>query len=265
MSTSPDIAFLKTMDQRAKAMEQKISDPDHWAKPYYSDVNTFVNGVPTALVGLNPAGDRYSHQLNKEDSAEERTWSGDKPFHNAYLDERWGTRSKGVWEPGCAQLQVAVQQVYASIFGDTWCEQLRETACFNLIPVSSRNTRDPTLKSIRDEGVAWGIELLNYLKPKLIILNGNSKTNPGNVLQSAWVELCDNFAFVSQPQSTHLEPRRYSIKHAVLGSGPLKDTRVIALPHLSRAKDPWHPGDKDGYNRRALLKGLKGGGIHFQS
>jgi hypothetical protein len=262
MPNSPDIAFLKKMDKRAKDLACEIGDEDHWAKPYDSDINTFVPGVQTAFIGINHAGDKISKDIYEEDDAHLRVWSGHRPFHNAYLDERWGTRHEDITGPGCANLQVTVQKVFASIFGDVWSNKLREAACFNLLPVGSKNTKDTKLNPIQVRGIEWGVGVLEYTKPKLIILNGNGEKNPKAILHSSWVEICANFTLEMKP-GIKFQPRRYSIKRASITEGPLKNSRIIALPHLSRAKHPWHPDDKYGYNRDALLSALKGMEINF--
>ena len=201
MVLSADLEFLKEMEAKAKRLAEKLNSQDHWAKPYYSDVNTFKPGVRRIFVGINSKGNRYSFKYDKQQDNRRRLWSGNRPLHNAYLDECWGDGPSGTEPKGQSPLQIATQRVFKAVYGASWKRKLRNSPCFNLIPVSSNGTKDPKLSDIWDEGVEWSIELIEYLKPESIILYGNAKTG-----KSVWAALNDKYGLTQCTEA--LTPER---------------------------------------------------------
>ena len=223
-----DFNFLKGMEYEAKCLEEQLSCPDHWAKPFYSDGHTFRPGVRRVFLGLNPGGDRFSRELYVEYGCEEKIWSGNEPYYNSYLDERWTKYNENPAPKGKAPLQVSVQRVFKAMYGADWKSTLRSTPCFNMIPISSEGANDPRLKMIWNKGVDWGIRLIEYLKPEFIILYGNGdKKSPWSVLES-------EFGLLDYREAEVLPKLNYSIKDATLATDPLDGVYVLGLPHLSR-------------------------------
>ena len=97
-----------------------------------------------------------------------------------------------------------------------------------MIPVSSRGESDPKLKNIWLEGVQWGLQLLAYLRPQLLILNGNGP-------KSAWAMIEKDFGITHRKPFVYLG-RNFHLKEGYVHSGPFAGARVIGLPHLSRDK-----------------------------
>ena len=234
MTLTADLDFLEKMAADAKCLERKLDSKDHWAKPFYSDVNLFKPNVRRVFLGLNSKGDRYSHKYDKKQNNEQRVWSGDKPLHNAYLDECWGIRNKNLTPKGEADLQIAVQRVFEAMYGPKWKSKLRNTPCFNLIPVSSNGTKDPKLGKIWDVGVDWSIELLEYLKPQFIILYGNGLTTKDG--RSGWLALEKKLCLKRYPESTKDITKTYKIHQGVIQKKSLNGIPVLGLPHLSYMK-----------------------------
>jgi hypothetical protein len=213
------------MESEARALEALVDSADHWAKPFYSSVTTLIPGAPRAFIGLNGAGERFGHRYDLEDRNHERAW--ESPPYNAFLDERWGDESR-VFPAGAAQLQGAVRAVFKEMYGDSWEGVLRSTACFNIMPISSRGQDDPVVHRHWEAGMRWGIRLLEYLRPKLLVMNGNGDK------RSVWSAVNDEFGLREVAPRVVLENPTFSLKVGTIMSGTLAGCRVIGLPHLSR-------------------------------
>ena len=229
MATSADLKFLEEMADKAKSLEDRLGSRDNWAKPYYSDLQVFTPGVPRAFIGLNPAGDGGSRKYYEADDSETKLRSGNTPYFNAYLDENWGSSTHKPIGKGQAPLQIAVQSVFKAIYEDDWESTLRNTPCFNLVPVCTNNSEDPTLDIIWDDGVEWSVKLLEYLKPQSILLYANKQTG-----KSVWRALEQELTLIKTDAPIDLRPKTFKIYTGVIQRGTLEDVSVIGLPHLSR-------------------------------
>lgn len=234
MATSVDLKFLKQMDNEAKRLAKTLNSQDHWAKPFYSDVHLFKAGVKRIFLGINGKGRKYSHQLDIDDDVEQSVWSGNKPFHNAYLDERWGDEDSGPFEIGQAPLQISVKGAFEAMYGTNWKRVLRDTPCFNLIPISSNGTTDPELDKIWDDGVDWCIRLIEHLKPKFIILHGNGQKPIKG--RSVWFALASRYSLIQSSAPIQLKIANYSLFHGVIQEGILDGVSVLGMPPLSFVK-----------------------------
>lgn len=228
MATRADLTFLKKMEAEAKCLAGGLDSRDHWAKPFYSGVRVFRPGVPRVFLGLNGKGNRYSFQYDREQGNERHIWSGTAKLHNAYLDERWGDVPSEPMLKGKAHLQIAVQQVFEAMYGDDYKRVLRRTPCFNLIPVSSNGTKDKKLDKIWDDGVRWCIELLCYLRPKSIILFGNSRSKTSKSVWGALEQCLDIDEYYPEVDIIQTFKIYRGVTHKHVGAVP-----VIGLPHLS--------------------------------
>ena len=189
---------------------------------------TFKPGVPRVFVGINSKGNRYSLEYDRQQQNNLRLWSGKKPLHNAYLDECWGNRPGGTEIKGESPLQLAAQRVFGAMYGKDWETELRNTPCFNLIPVSSDGTKDRKLDVIWNSGVEWFIELMEYLRPQSIILYGNAKTG-----KSAWAVLNKEYGLNQMHKSRQIAGWKYLLKQDTIGTGVMGGIRVVSMPHLS--------------------------------
>ena len=234
MSEPIDLDFLEQKKYEAIRLEEHLDCTDHWAKPYYSNVYQFKPGVRRVLIGVNPGGNCQSKKYYEQYGYEEKIWSERRKSFNSYLDERWGDRPGGAQKKGQHSLQIAVQRVFKAMYGSKWKSRLRNTPCFNLIPVSSNGTGDPELDEIWDKGVDWSIELLNYLKPRCIILYGNGLTPPNG--RSVWFVLKQKLCLKRYPKLTSDITSTYKIHRGVLQRKPFENVPVLGLPHLSYMK-----------------------------
>ena len=234
-----DLDFLDEMKLQATLHAECLHSKNHWPKPFYSDVNLFVPGVRRVFVGVNSKGDKCSHEYDKKQENEQRVWSGNKPLHNAYLDECWGNCEKSPAPRGRSHLQIAAQEVFKGMYGPKWKHRLRNTPCFNLIPVSSNGTTDPALDNIWDNGVDWSIELLEHLSPKFIILYGNGKSG-----KSVWAALNEKYGLDEISKDIHFAEGKdywkYLLKQHRINKGTMKGVKVLSFPHLSYIQDYLH-------------------------
>ena len=234
MLQQDDLDFLKEKKLEATLLAESLHSKDYWAKPFYSNVHTFKPNVDIVFIGVNPGGNRHSEKYYKKYKYEEKIWSGNYLFFNSYIDERWGSAPHNVQGKGKDALQIAVKRVFKAVYGSGWKDTLRDTACFNLIPVNSKNTKDPNLHKIWCNGVDWSIELLKlHLKPKFIILYGNDVSKNA---KSVWRILDQRFSLVERDASGGIPPN-FSIRYGVIENSPWgPDVSVLGLPHLSHVK-----------------------------
>ena len=218
------------MDAKAKQLAARLHSPEHWAKPFYSDIHLFKPRPRRVLVGINSKGNRYSRQYDLDQDNEAKMWSGKRPLHNAYLDECWGNKPDQLDPKGQSDLQVAVQRVFKAIYGNHWERRLRGTPCFNLVPVSSDGVKDPMLGKVWNEGACWGTSLIDHLRPQSIILFGNS-----HVGRSVWAALKQKYSLEDCVACTSTPPN-YRLEICYLRNEPLSGAPVVSLPHLSMLK-----------------------------
>ncbi len=243
MPKSVDLKFLEKMADKAKRLEGKIGSEDHWAKPFYSDLQVFKPEVPRVFIGLNPGGNGKSKQYYEADQSETKMRSGNVPYFNAYLDEIWGDSARRrPSDRGQDRLQIAAQRVFKTMYGDDWENTLRNTPCFNLLPVCSEGSKDQKFDRIWAYGVDWGIELLEYLKPQSIILYSNAI---GKTDKSVWRALEQRFR-LRKTDAISL-PQNFTIRRGIIHRWTSKGVPVIGFPHLSRA------GNRNLYDRLSEL------------
>lgn len=225
MATTLDLTYLRNKSKEAEQLAKDARSKKHWAKPYYSDVHLFYPGIECCFVGVNGAGNYDSYIIDQSDENEKKIWSGKKPYHNAYLDERWGKDKGRPRTTGEAKLQKAVQAVFQSIYGGTQHHELRNTACFNLSPVSSDNF-DVLPVKIRNSCIQWGISLVTYLCPKVVIAMGKA----GEILSTSlkWdqeLEKCSRRRKTGECMA--------KVRLGTLYLKPNVASRMLWLPHLS--------------------------------
>lgn len=123
------------------------------------------------LLGFNPGGtggypvERSINQLLTNTS-------------NAYLDESWENKN-GAWHRGEAPLQKRIQWLLSSIKLNP-----RDVCASNLIFFQSRKASDISYHSLVK--LCWPVHeaILSIIKPKLIIVFGNSEISPYGYLHS---------------------------------------------------------------------------------
>ena len=116
------------------------------------------------------------------------------------------------------------------MYGSGWKDTLRDTPCLNLIPVNSKNTKDPKLHKIWSNGVDWSIELIKlHLTPQFIILYGNDRSKNA---KSVWREFEKELHLIDCCPRIDVT-KTFKIHSGVVSKGKLKGVPVLGLPHLS--------------------------------
>lgn len=193
-------------------------------KPFYSPYHMFDPSTKRVFIGVNPAGKPWDPDDTTGTKYAKLLGSDD---YNAYVDEVWEGESVN----GRAELQVNVQKVFETLFPHSEADRsLRDTACFNVCPL---RTKKPKFipDEIWEDCVDWTREILETIKPEIIICNGNGlKTS--DPPKSPWASL----------QQMHLDIRPYVLEQprtvapitcGTIMSGPLKDAKVVGFPHMS--------------------------------
>ena len=180
----------------------------------YSAASTLKPG-PIYLLGLNPGGDPATHHDTVSESLEELP----ERHLNAYLDESWAGQPVG-----CSRLQRRVcwlvQQLGLSV---------RSVCASNLIFIRSGDSSGSGYPQTAK--LCWPVHerILRIVKPKVILVFGNSGISPFRFLQAHYGAT----RLVSFP-SGHGNWQCFGFE---LPSG----VRVIGLPHLSRYAVNKHP------------------------
>lgn len=175
----------------------------------YSSHETLRSG-DVYLLGFNPGG---SGGNPVEQSINSMLTNTD----NSYLDECWESHS-GAWDSGKAPLQKRIQWILESLGLNT-----RDVCASNLIFLQSRKASDISFSLAKK---CWPVHdaILNIIKPKLIIVFGNSKVSPYRYLHSMFGG--DEEHFPSGHGNWSLKGFSCEING--------RSVYVAGLPHLSR-------------------------------
>ena len=209
--------FAIKMEQEANNIAIPFQDSIHGVKPWYTAARLFNQSAERVFVGINPGGDERS---NSQENIGKGAAYNDPDF-NAWLDERWQSNKP----PGEDIHQLRAQRVFKILYGDDWEKVFRNTPCFNVTPF-----RTPNINQLPQEAweasIPWFQQVLEHVNPKLIICNGNGEG------RSPWSVLDESYT-LGDKDKIHIKGVS-SIKQGVIQSAPLKDTKILALPHLSR-------------------------------
>ena len=209
--------FAIKMEQEANNIAKPFQDSIHGVKCWYTAARLFNQSAERVFVGINPGGDERSN--SQEDIGKGAAYND--PDFNAWLDERWQSNKP----PGEDTHQLSAQRVFKILYGDEWEKVFRNTPCFNATPFRTPNiNRLP--KEAWEASIPWFQQVLEHLKPKLIICNGNSER------RSPWRVLGESYT-LGDKDKIHIKGVS-SIKQGIIQSAPLKNTKILALPHLSR-------------------------------
>ena len=225
--------FAKKMELKANKIAEEFEDSIYGVKCWYSAARLFDQGAQIAFIGINPGGgdDSHSHQ-DKDNGYLEKPYK-DTNF-NSWLNESWGGKP-----PGSSGHQLSAQRVFKILYGDDWKKVLRNTACFNVAPFRTGNV-DELPSGAWEAATYWFKQVIEHVKPKLIICNGNGEG------LSPWSVISDKYKLDSENRIQIGKAKAY-LKQGVIQSAPLKNTRILALPHLSAAK----------YNHELLFQQLE--------
>lgn len=201
-------------NQARRFLKSWNNDQAYGLKCWYSYVGNIENGSDTLLIGLNPGGDATAVEHDEQNGYLEKPYTTEG--FNSWLDEAW--LGKGPHH------QNAMHQVFKTIFGSKWEQELRAAACTNIFPI-----RTSSINAIDDAGWEfahkWFKSILGKVEPKRIICNGNNNQN------SAWSYLRQEFK-VSSVQKIGIGSSAY-VKTGTMHFSKQRIS-ILALPTLSR-------------------------------
>ena len=194
------------------------------AVPWFSAPCMFESQADRVFLATNPGGNPDQHRSRLRPGAHNCERDGcASQRRNRWLDEEWGKPA------GQSHNQVAVKRAFDALYGDGLGEQvLRDTPCFEVCPLRTHKAGDiPT--AVWDASVVWCQEVLEHLRPKTIVSNGNREWT-----RSAWSAVQRMYEF------ERLGERRLfgtaALKWGRVTGGPLQGAILIGMPHLSRMR-----------------------------
>ena len=194
------------------------------AVPWFSAPCMFEGPAERVFLATNPGGDpeNYRWRLRPRDYDCERDGCVDGP-RNRWLDEEWGKPA------GQSHNQVAVKRAFDALYGDgLGAHVLRDTPCFEVCPLRTHKAGDIP-GAVWDASVVWCQEVMEQLRPKTIISNGN-----GESTHSAWVAVQQMYQFERMGERRLFGSA--SLKWGHVTDGPLSGAVLIGMPHLSRMR-----------------------------
>ena len=217
--------FACEMQQKAEWLAKPFADEIHGVKCWYSAARLFDAPAERVFVSINPGGD-------KPDPQQDQMSPYVDPNHNAWLDQDWGHG------PGGSKHQKRTVKAFEALYSTCGKSVLRDTPSFPAAPF-----RTPRANKLPEcawkVAKCWFCEVLERLRPCVVICNGNSEA------MSPWSVLRERYEVeVSQP--IKLGHTAY-LKEGVIHSGVLRGTKILAMPHLTSAV----------FEEHKLLKELK--------
>ena len=216
--------FAKKMELKANKIAEEFEDSIYGVKCWYSAARLFDQGAKIAFIGINPGGGGDDHsQRDKDRGYLEKLY--EDPNYNSWLDESWSDEPLGEAGRQLKGHQFSAQRVFEILYGDDWEKVFRNTACFNVTPFRTPNINQLP-REAWEASIPWFHQVIEHLKPKLIICNGNSEG------RSPWGALRSIYSIDDVSKTTLYGVA--SLKQGIIQSAPLKNTRILALPHLTR-------------------------------
>ena len=220
---SKDFPFARKMERKARRIAKQFDDEFNGVKPWYSYAELFEGQSVRIFVGLNPGGTSESEKLDKQHK--KRVYG--EPEYCAWLDEDW-EKSGGLTASDDDSHQGRAKKAFQAMYGcDEWEQVLRETPCFNVIPLRT-SSAGKLPSGIWDAAQPWFRQVLKHLQPRLIICSGS-----GNK-ESAWAAINEIPSITIKTEKSILTANNGYIKYGRVTSKRLRGVKVVALPHLSK-------------------------------
>ena len=210
--------FAREAEAQAKRLAEELGDSVHGVKCWHSAMHWFDQGADRAFIGINPGGGGESEEQDRWFGYLELPYSNDR--YNAWLDERWQGKPQGEHKG-----QKAARQTFQAMYGEAWSDALRNAACFDVVPFRTPNVE--TLPARAWElAVPWFQSVLEQVRPRLVICNGN------NERRSPWAVISKLYG-LGETAKWPIPPNVF-LKEGVVLNGPLMNARVIGLPSIHR-------------------------------
>lgn len=190
-------------------------------QPWYSAPCLFESPADRVFLAVNPGGAPSREYEPYSATAHDCDESGCRHGRfNAWLDQSWGGEPAGM-----RRNQVAVLKAFQALYGEREGETtLRDTPCFEVCPLRTSKAKDlPEI--VWRHSIEWCGAVLEQLRPKAIICNGNSEG------RSPWAAVCSMYEVKTRGRK-HLLAKG-SLKWGRIAKGSLVGCSVIGVPHLS--------------------------------
>ena len=210
------------LQEQAQARGEEV----YGTKPWYCSTALIENGASIAFIGANPGGGPQDRSYDHQEGVLRKPYEKDRQY-NAWLDDiHWGNNLRRPTD-----LQNNVKYAFRVLFGEQGESILRNAACFNVVPIRSRNVSKLSQQTWT-AGVAWCLDVADHVSPKVIICLGNGNTRSAwSVFAKRWMDTGMGEIEKQQVYGT------FHLKHGRITVGTLANTLVIGLPHLSRMKN----------------------------
>ena len=210
-----DFPVAIRFEQQDRRLAHGAPDKVFGVKCWYCDASLIENGADRAFIGINPGGqkgdDIYDNKMGYLEAPYEEN------SFNAWLDEEW---------PKGNPHQKATRKLFQEMYGEErWEQVLRSTACFNTCPLRTSSAKDLP-DSLWNSSTEWVIEVMNQVRPQLIICNGSGK------FRSPWSVITGHYG-VDLVFDEEVQANGY-LREGRLKLAPLTDVRVLGLPFLNR-------------------------------
>ena len=102
---------------------------------WYCDARLIEDGAKLAFISVNPTGDQHDAAHDKKERYLDAPYEKRDPLWNAWLDEEWPDGNP--YHP----YRERVHRIFKAMCGPGWEQVLRSTACFNVCPFRTVQTR----------------------------------------------------------------------------------------------------------------------------
>lgn len=191
-------------------------------KTWYNRAEAFESRADRVFLGIHPAGDPFDPKAPAGHCCRCTEWhEGGEPY-NYWICEDWSHARNGT------RHQRHAQAAFKHIYGEDGFNLLRETPSFNVCPIRTPTATPKDIPlTVWRRSEMWAKAVLDKVKPSIIICNGSSES-----VRSAWTMLRKKYE-LHEIDCEELGGNA-SLKFGVATVKPLKGTKVLALPHLSR-------------------------------
>ena len=216
-----EFPIARRFEKKAKELLEEAEtrrESVYGIKPWYCSASFIEGGASVAFVGANPGGGPQSREDDKRLGILRQPYSDSR--YCAWLDDRH-------WE-GDGSLQRRAIEAFEILFGPLGRETLRRAACFNVVPLRTGSVADLS-QATWEKGIAWTVEVLEHIKPEVIVCNGNGAG------RSAW-SVFNRRRFVITEVEERTVYGTFRLKGGRIVGQRLRGAKVIGLPHLARMK-----------------------------
>ena len=237
--------FIDRMERKADAiadlMERETKEPnwypewDAWPKgrvpgcpsnikPWYNPPATFRSGVDRVLIGINPGGNPLKPD-GPEHLCRDPQWH--RTTFNEWVCAKWLKDGREI-----RTHQENILGVFDALYGtDQGKQKLVDTPSTNACPL---RTEKPEYipEKVWCASEHWCLKLLEHVRPKTIICNGNS-TSGKRPHRSPWAMMLakqsDRGYELVQSDPKEVADRR-NLKHAIVRGGKFDGAHIIGVP-----------------------------------